>query len=81
MKKWDFSCFSSQSDNPILARRDGILYYSDLSSRWNTGNLASIYLFKVNNKHIRTMWEISSELIIKTTERQYRRFGILIVNL
>ena len=40
-----------------------------------------IYLFKVNNRNIRTMCEISSKSIIKTSERrQWCRSGVFIVN-
>ena len=42
----------------------------------------SPYLFKVNSGKTGTMREICSKLTMKTPERrQYRRFGVLIVNL
>ena len=42
-------------------------------------NPAGIYLLKVNNKNIRTIWEICSKLTIKTPERhRCRRSGIFI---
>ena len=42
---------------------------------------ANIYLFKVNNRDFRERWEICSELTIKISERrQWRRFGVFIVN-
>ena len=42
---------------------------------------AGIYLFKVNNRNIRTMCEICLKLTIKTPERRHwRRYGILIIN-
>ena len=38
-------------------------------------------MFKVNNKNAVTRGEICSELTIKTPERrQWRRFGVFIVN-
>ena len=44
-------------------------------------NPADIYLLKVNNRSTRTRCEIYSELTIKTPERrQWRRFGVFIVN-
>ena len=42
---------------------------------------ADNYLFKVNNRNTRTRCEICSKLTIKTAEqRQWRRFGVFIVN-
>ena len=35
-------------------------------SRWEVLFPAGIYLFKVNNRNTRTMWEICSKLTIKT---------------
>ena len=44
-------------------------------------NLAGIYLLKVNNRDTGTRRETCSKLIIKTLERrQWRRFGVFIVN-
>ena len=44
-------------------------------------NLASIYLFKVNNGNNRTMGEICSKLTIKAPERrQPRRSSVFTVN-
>ena len=38
-------------------------------------------MFKVNNRHTRTRYEICSELTIKTPERQqWRHSGVFIVN-
>ena len=40
-----------------------------------------IYLLKVNNRNTRASCEICSKLTIKTPERrQWRRFGVFIVN-
>ena len=45
-------------------------------------SIAGIYLFKINNRNTRTRCKICSKLIIKTIERrQWRRFGVFIVNL
>ena len=42
---------------------------------------AGIYLLKVNNRNTRTRCEIYSKLRIKTLElRQWRRFGVFILN-
>ena len=42
---------------------------------------ANIYLFKVNNRNTRKRCKISSKLTTKTSERrQWRRFGVFIVN-
>ena len=38
-------------------------------SQANETNLTINYLFKVNNKNARAMWEICSKLIIKTTDQ------------
>ena len=44
-------------------------------------NPAGNYMFKVNNKNTRTRCEICSKLTIKMPERrQWRRFGVFIVN-
>ena len=41
----------------------------------------SNYMFKVNNRNTRLMYEICSKLTIKTPERRQRRyFGVFIVN-
>ena len=43
--------------------------------------LAGIYLFKINNENTKKMCKICSNLPIKTPERrQWRRFGVFIVN-
>ena len=48
---------------------------------WTWHYQANIYLFKVNNKSTRKMYEISSKLTIKKPEgRQWRRSDIFIVN-
>ena len=42
---------------------------------------AGNYMFKVNNRNTRTMWELCSKLTIKAPERrQWRRSGVFIVN-
>ena len=44
--------------------------------------ISVIYLLKVNNRNTRTKCEIFSKLAIKTPERrQWRHFGVFIVNL
>ena len=44
-------------------------------------NPVSIYLFKVNNRNIRTRCEIYSKITIKTPEGcQWRHSGVFIVN-
>ena len=44
-------------------------------------NPAGHYLFKVNNRNTRTKCEICSNLKMKTSElRQWRRFGVFVVN-
>ena len=44
-------------------------------------NPAASYMFKVNNRNIRTRCELCSKLIIKIPERcQWRHSGIFIVN-
>ena len=49
----------------------------DIMSCYTAGN----WLFKVNNRNTRTRCEIYSKLTIKTPERrQWRRFGVSIVN-
>ena len=47
----------------------------------NSINQTGIYLFKVNNRNTRTMWEIYSRLTIKTPEQSYwLRSGVFNVN-
>ena len=44
-------------------------------------SIAGIYLFKVNNGNIRTIYEICSNFVIKTSERHHCcHFGVSIVN-
>ena len=48
---------------------------------WQNVYPANIYLFKVNIRNTRKRCEICSKLMIKTPERrQWRRFGVSIVN-
>ena len=48
---------------------------------WETDNRYNPFLFKVNNGKTITMFEICSNITIKTPERrQYLCFGVLIVN-
>ena len=51
------------------------------SLKKNHGFPTSIYLLKVNNRNTRIWYEICSKITIKTPEqRQWRRFGVFIVN-
>ena len=48
---------------------------------WNTDNPAGIYLLKVNNRKTTARCETCSKLTIKKPERrQWRRYGVFIVN-
>ena len=48
----------------------------------STSNTSSIYLLKVNNRNTWTRWKTRSKLTIRKLERrQWRRFGVFIVNL
>ena len=44
---------------------------------WVWNNPGGIYLFKVNNRNTRKMWEIYSKLTIKKTERRHWLFFII----
>ena len=57
--------------------KDGNLYSLSIC----LSSPASIYLRKVNNRNTRKRCEICSKLTIKTPKRrQWRRFGVFIVN-
>ena len=44
--------------------------FPQLIGEWKKGLPAVIYTFKVNNSHTRTMYEICSNLTIKTPDRR-----------
>ena len=44
--------------------------------------LVSNYMFQVNNRNTRTMYEICSKLTMKTPERRHwRHLGVFVVNI
>ena len=47
-----------------------------------SSSIAGIYLFKVNNGNIRTIYKICSSFVIKKSERHHCcHFGVSIVNI
>ena len=66
-----------QSNNSFFTQSPTIFFSGRVLTTYPPG----MYLLKGNNRNTRTRCEICSKLTIKTTEwRQWRRFGVYIVN-
>ena len=77
-----FKSTSSPLHNTWMQNLKWYEWFTDM--KWSAVTITfqlTFYLFKVNSRNTRKMYEISSKSTIKTSERrQWRRSGVFIVN-